>query len=315
MRRNETDFIGPEHHDILASVEILEMSMSGEYVPADVVDETFQLHQGLQRRIGIKLHHTSGHALPWTRFSHVSISDIRVLAKGVAESVSQPEVELKIAAELDFAKDGTSTLLGTGTWDTASHDAVQLNRKTAADQQILVRLVIMVDVENLDEPATLSLDLPIRILDRDARRSSFKFWSTAKAYPSLTAIFAIRLTPPLAQSASDLWRLDTARKHVPGEEVLADWKPRSLSLLEDHERLKGTARRMGDVQATKAVLEQVGEVGLGPVERDESEQEAMLRRCVGLWEAAMQQRVQVSSRTAMSALTAADDMSDRLQAR
>lgn len=292
MRRNETDFIGPEHHDILASVEILEMSMSGEYVPADVTEEVFQLHQGLQRRIGIKLHHTSGHALPWTRFSHVSTGDVRTVTKGVSENVGKGEVELRISGDLDFASDGTSTLVGTGTWDTASHEVIHLNRKTPGEQQILVRLTIMVEVENLDEPATLSLDLPIRVLDRDSRRSSYKFWSAVKIYPSITAIFAIDLAPPLAQSASELWRLDTARKHVKGEVILDGWRPRSLSLIEDFERLKGTARRMGDVQATKAVLEAVGDIGEGN-EIGVGHPE-LLRRCVDLWTKAVQQRVKVS---------------------
>lgn len=294
MRRNETDFIAPEHHDILATVEILEMNIAGEYAPADVIDDIFQLHQGLQRRISIRLQHTSGRGFPWTRFSHVSTSDIRLLTKsGITESISKPEVEVRVTSAVDFASDGTSSLTATGTWDTASHEIVHLNRKTPADQQILLRLIMIIDVDNLDEPPTLSLDLPIRILDRDARRSSFKFWSSSKVYPSLTAIVALRLTPPLAQSASDLWRLDTARKHVRGEEVLGDWRPRSLSLLDDHEGLKGTSRRMADVQATKAVLDIMRDVeGTRAAGKEELE---VLMRCVELWRKAVDQRVKVSS--------------------
>ncbi|WVF68191.1 hypothetical protein IAT40_002956 [Kwoniella sp. CBS 6097] len=291
MRRCETDFVGPEHHDILANVEIRELASDGEYVPAEVLEDVFQLHQGVQRRLHLNLTHSSGRALPWKSLQHISSNDIRVVDKGQAASVSRTDVEIRLnRQEVEYHPDGTSTLNASGVWDTAAHGCRQLDRRTSADQHVLVRLTWLLEVETLDEPAIFHLDLPLRILGRDSRRSSIlSFFTSSKIYNSLTSTFSLDLTPPLARSANDLWRLDTAKKHVPGEEGLGDWKPRSLSLIEDFAKMKRTVRGLADVQATKVVLDLVGEIearGFTDHEKDE-----ILRRCLTLWQKEMDHRV------------------------
>ncbi|KAK8850532.1 hypothetical protein IAR55_004450 [Kwoniella newhampshirensis] len=291
MRRCETDFIGPELHDILANVEIKELASNGGYVSAEVYDDIFQLHQGLQRRLSITLTHSSGAALAWKRIYHASSSDVRVVEKGHTTSASKPDHEMKLGnQEVDDLSDGTSILRASGVWDTAVHACRQLDRRTPADQHLLVKLTWLLEVDTLDEPAIFHMDLPIKILSRDAKRSSIlTFWSPRKVYRSATSIFSLILTPPLARSAQDLWRLDTAKKHVRGEEALGGWKPRSLSLLKDLTRLKRSAKGLADVQATKAVLDLVGEVPLGN-EMGPEDREALLRRCLDLWKLEMDQR-------------------------
>ncbi|WWD20715.1 hypothetical protein CI109_105191 [Kwoniella shandongensis] len=295
MRRCETDFVGPEHHDILANVEIKELASNGEYIPAEVYDEIFQLHQGVQRRLSITLTHSSGKALPWKRIYHVSSSDIRIVEKGQATSVSKADHETKLTSqEVDYLSDGTSILHASGVWDTAAHACRQLDRRTPTDQHLLIKLTWLLEVETLDEPAIFHLDLPIKILGRDAKRSSIlTFWSSSKVYQSATSIFSLHLTPPLARSAQDLWRLDTAKKHVRGEEGLGDWKPRSLSLIEDFERSRKTARGLADVQATKAVLELLGEVDMKVEEMGDERKDRLLRECLELWEKEMDYRFSI----------------------
>jgi kinesin family protein 1 len=289
MRRNETDFVAPEQHDVLADVRVLELGNDGEYVPADVVDEVLQLHQGLQRRLQIRLAHTSGKSLPWTKLSHVSVGDVRVRIKGADEVVSADQVELKTSSEVAYGTDGCATLTATAAWDTTAHNAVQMNRKTPPDQSISLKLLFLLAVDTLDELAVFELDLAVRILDRDARRSSFKFWSSAKVYPSTTAIYSLDLAAPMAQSADELWRLDTAQKHVPGQEVLGDWKPRSLTLIKDHVQSQRIQRMAGDVQLTKAVL------GLhGDVEEASKVEGKAVELCLDMWMREMDQRMTVS---------------------
>jgi kinesin family protein 1 len=306
MRRNETDFVQPEQHDVLANIEIRELAANGDYYPAEVIDDVFQLHQGLQRRLSVQLTHSSGKALPWTKLGHVSTSDIRVVDKGQATGVAKEGVGLRLSSEVEHRPDGTSVLRASGVWDTAAHNSIHLNRKSLGEQKLLVRLVFLVEVETLDEPAVFSLDLPIRILDRDAKRSSFlTFWSTNKIFPSLSAIFTVNLEPPIARSAAELWRLDTGKKHVKGEEKLGDWKPRSLSLLEEFGRMGRTEKGLGDVQATRAVLGMVDETGdeeevnatIGPeesVDETREREEGLLRRCIKLWQKEIEHRVLVS---------------------
>lgn len=291
MRRCETDFVMEEHHDVLAILEIRELSSNGDYVPAEVVDGVFQLHQGLQRRIGISLKHSSGRSLPWQKLSHVSTSDIRIVAKGQPSSVSKPEVELRLSSQrVEFHADGTTTLTAAGFWDSASHYSPHLDKRTPSDQHVLVRLLWAVEVESLDEPAIMCFDLPLRVIGRDAKRSSLlSVFSTSKIYHKVTAMYAVNLTPPLVRSTQDLWRLDTSKKHVRGEEGLGDWKPRSLSLLEDFARLGRTEIALADVQTTKAVLELMGDVP--PTQSSDDEREELLGRCIKYWHQAMQHRI------------------------
>lgn len=295
MRRCETDFLGPEHHDILATVSVLELSSSGSYEPVDVVNDTFHLHQGVQRRISISLRHGSGTRLKWTSINHVATGDIRLVEKGQSSLVSSTDVRLSTASqEPDYLPDGTSTLLASGPWDTGSHGCIHLDRKTSADQSVAVRLVFLVDVESLQEPASFSMDLPLKILPRDSRRRSslMSYFAVDKTRDSLTSIFALELSPPLAQSTRDLWRLDTANKHVSGEENLGDWRPRGVSLIEDWQNAKKIALSIADKQTTMAVLDSVGDLG-DATSRGGCQE--LLGRCVGLWRKHMDERYLVSS--------------------
>ena len=295
MRRCETDFLGSEHHDILSTTSILELSSSGSYEPVDVVNDTFHLHQGVQRRISIKLRHSSGRRLMWTGVKNVAIGDIRLVEKGTTTSVSSHEVNLSATSqEPDYLPDGTSILTASGPWDTGSHACIHLDRKTSAEQTVLVRLIYLVEVESLQEPASFSLDLPLRILARDSRRRSslMSYFAADKTRDSITSIFALELSPPLAQSTQDLWRLDTANKHVAGEEKLGDWKPRGVSLIENWQKAKKIAKGIADKQTTLAVLDAMGEIH--GVSMPSGNRDELLGRCVGLWRKHMDERYQVS---------------------
>jgi kinesin family protein 1 len=293
MRRCETDFIASEHHNILASVCIKELASDGAYEPAEVFDNIVHLHQGVQRQIHLTLSHSSGKALPWVKVSHFSSGDIRVKTNTGIIGASRPDVELRgVLQEVTFDTDGTSRLDIYGVWDTASHHCIHLDRKTASESKVLVKLTWLVEVSSLDEPAVFHLDLPIRILNRDTRRSSLMALFTApKIFKAYTAVFSVDLGPPLASTAGDLWRLDTGKKHVIGEEILGDWKPRSVSLLQDWERLRRTDRTLAEVQLTKVVLNLVGD-GSQKVMSEERRAE-VIKLCVASWMKALEHRVKV----------------------
>ncbi|WRT70718.1 uncharacterized protein IL334_007716 [Kwoniella shivajii] len=298
MRRCETDFVGSEHHDILASVEIRELASNGDYVPAEVQEDIFQLHQGLQRKIHINLTHSSGKALPWEKIHNVHSSDIRIVNKGQVSHVCKSIVEIKLQSQdLDWLPDGTSTLEASGVWDTSAHECRQLDRRTSSDQLLLVRLTFLVDVETLDEPAIFQFDMRVKIQGRDSRRSSLlSFFNSSKIFNSSVFIFTVDLSPPLARSVNDLWRLDTAKKYVKREEVLGKWKPRSVSLIQDFAEMKRSARCLADVQATKSVLDITGDIEYthhDTVNKEEElkENERLVRKCLGLWKMEMNQRI------------------------
>jgi len=294
MRRCETDFVGPEKHDILACIEIQELASNGEYRSAEVDNETFGLHQGLQRRIKLVLHHDSGRALAWTKIHRMNSTDIRLVENGNIGIVGQSEVEIKaLTQEVEFRSDGTSTLEFTGVWDTSAHYCSHLDRKTASNQSLLLKLNWTTEFDNLDQPAPFSIDLRIQILGRDHRKSSLRsfFGGSSMAYSSIVGIHQLHLNPPLTRFAEDLWRLDTANKHVRGQEGLGDWRPRSLSLLDDFQRMRRSEKGLADLQSTLAVLDMVGELdSTWRLPKSAADQEELLRRCLALWRKEMDSR-------------------------
>jgi kinesin family protein 1 len=289
MRRCETDFLGEEHHDVLATVTISELSSSGTYQAVEVIDDIYQLHQGVQRRLGINLHHSSGKSFEWTSIDHVTIGDIRTKSKDQITTVSDQDINLTVTCgEVDHFPDGTSILSASGPWDTAAHGSIHLDRRTRSEQTIIVRLVFLVNVESLHEPASFNLDLHLKILARESRRSSLMtYFTSGKVYNSLAAIYGIDLVPPIAQSTQDLWRLDTTKKHVSGEEVLGDWRPRGVSLLEDWQRACKIAKGIADKQVTASVLDLLGDLNSVEISKDP---EGILRDSLNLCRRHMEQR-------------------------
>jgi kinesin family protein 1 len=179
----------------------------------------------------------------------------------------------------------------------------------------------LVDVDKLDEPCVFTFDIPVRILGRDSRRSSgftitSLFGGGSRAYSALTRIYTLDLEPPSARSADDLWRLDTSRKYVKGEEVLGlepsgegstamGWRVRGVSLIEDFAKARKAQRALGEVQVTKAVLEimSAGEALNGDhkdgveeaPERGGSGDRELVGKCVDLWKKQLDYRFIVSN--------------------
>lgn len=300
MRRCETEFVAPERHDILAVISILELASNGEYVPAEVYDDIFQLHQGLQRRLHVKLVHSSGKALPWEKMEHTSTGDVRLVDKDGAASVGKRLVELKMSDQVvAYHPDGTSSLDAEGVWDTASHACRHLDRRTLPGGHLLIRLTWAVAVPTLSEPVIFHVDLPVKILGRGAKRPSFlTFWSASKVFKSMTEIFVVECAPPIARSANELWRLDTSGKHVEGEETLGGWKPRSLGLLNDWKKMCKAQMGLAEVALTKRVLEVWGdeaeEVEEGKEDESDEKKRALVSKCLDLWHKAIENRVEVN---------------------
>ncbi|KAL7409264.1 kinesin-like protein [Mrakia frigida] len=300
MRRSENDFVQEQIHDVSSSVQICELGSSGDYVPSTVLSQgpldpgAFHLRQGLQRRLVISLSHTSGRSLPWTRIERVTVGQVRLLgANGqVLESQPTPDVELKLSKKGDaaiFHPDGTSTLVADGFWDSSAHDSSFLNRPTASNQRVLVRLTFFVDISTCEELASFSLDAALRIQTRSASGPgllSAGFFGSARLLNRSNAIFSLRLAPPPTRSTRDLWRLDTSKAYVRGEEALPQgWTPRGVSVVQDHNRLVKQEKLAADVQASEAL---VSRYSLSseldpPSSSNEQESQEIIKKAVGLW--------------------------------
>ncbi len=295
MRRSETDFVVEQTHDVVAWLQVCELSPDGTYLPVPVISQgshdpgVFSLHQGLQRRIVFSLSSNSGLQLPWQEFTKVRIGNLRLLdTKGrTHDSSSKSMTTLPLLKDqvVEFKPDGTGLLTCTALWDSSVHDSLLLNRVTALNQRILLQLMCSVAVETCAEPIQFSTDMAISMQTRDAGPPSkiLSFFGSNKILSKTSTLFTVRLSPPLTRSAKDLWRLDTSEKYVRGEEILNGWKPRGISVVEDYTRLITTERRAADVQAIRVIL---AVSPPKPIAADTLAWRAddLLRKSLGLWQ-------------------------------
>ncbi|KAJ2083397.1 hypothetical protein H4R24_000874 [Coemansia sp. RSA 988] len=86
-------------------------------------------------------------------------------------------------------------------------------------------------------------------------------------------MFSVTLAPVApARSKESLWRLNTGKKYVRGEEMLLPWKPRSVRFVEEYRRLECIEAWRLTVARTRERLEELAPL-LGPTQPTVSEEE------------------------------------------
>ncbi|KAF9419313.1 kinesin-like protein Klp8 [Podila epigama] len=272
-RLSEDEMVMEERHDVLAHVQVCELASNGEYVPVQVLSSSaidsgiFQLRQGLQRRIILSLSHTSGRQFPWNNVSNIQIGKIRLLdRKGCISTELSSTVVDKIALKLiagqtvDYRADGTSVLVAQASWDSTLHESLFLNRVTAPNTRVLASLSWSVEAERCEEPVQFGMDIVLQIQDRKAKAvlPSYRLTSLLTTVPKIMAkvsgLFELKLRPIVAKKASELWRMNTASKYVRGEEFLAGWKPRGITLLHDFQYRSELIQKREAVERTRQWL-------------------------------------------------------------
>ncbi|KAF9908680.1 kinesin-like protein Klp8 [Linnemannia zychae] len=280
-RMSEDELMMEEHHDVLAHVQVCELAPSGEYVPVQVFSNStidsgsFQLRQGLQRRIVLALSHTSGRQFPWHRVSKIQIGRVRLLDnKGrITESPPREDVSLSLVPgqKVDYPTDGTSLLSVQASWDSTLHESLFLNRVTGSNMRVLLTLTWFVEAERCMDPVCFRMDIAAQIQDREARTTvpahspyrlmpSFSFLSgggsTKVVKKKASGLFLLSLRPIVAKKASELWRMNTATKYVRGEEFLAGiWRPRGVSLVNGFRATRDEIQKREDVERTRQWLQ------------------------------------------------------------
>jgi kinesin family protein 1 len=264
-RRPEEELLAAERHDILAWIQICELMPNGEYMPVQVVQETpldrgaFQLRQGLQRRVCITLSHTSGRQFIWNKISKAMIGQVRLLdAKGrIISSPAHEDITVRLLSQqqVQYKNDGTSLLVAQGAWDSSQHDCLFLNRLTQTGTRILLNLKWEIETEKCSKPVQCNMDIAVRIQGRDASNFGLrKLLGSNKYLTKCSGVFLIHLRPPMTRRVSQLWRLNTASKFVPGEEFLGSWRPRGVSLINDFRHIQERIERKEQVTATTQTL-------------------------------------------------------------
>ncbi|KAI1812472.1 kinesin heavy chain [Poronia punctata] len=271
-RISESQFYKSEKHDMLARVQILEMNEDGEYMPVEVTQTseldigTFQLHQGIQRRIAVNLSHSSGDALPWDNVSSMRVGKVQhVDQSGKVPDMGSPtpDIPLRLGGKPTFRQNanGTRSVTISGHWDSSSHDSLLLDRVTPEKYKVQLTLSWDIVADNLAEPMRFSTHFYCQILGRSyVRQTSMlsALWQHVRIVHSSTTIFSLGLKPAPIKHAGDLWRMNSQHDYVKGEENLTNWSPRGVSLIRDYIAAKKRKRLLADVAAAQLWLKKIG---------------------------------------------------------
>ncbi|XP_070817569.1 kinesin-like protein KIF1A isoform X4 [Chaetodon trifascialis] len=280
-------------YDLMVFFEICELEANGDYIPA-VVDHrggmpchgTFLLHQGLQRRITVTIVHESGGDLEWREIRELVVGRLRNTPEA-DETIIDPNILSLNILSAGYVRpmqddrqfldsDMPSISLGLdhrtfyrfeAAWDSSMHNSLLLNRVTPYGEKIYMTLSAYLEMENCIQPAVITKDICMVFYSRDTKLSASRSIRNLFGTGSLRAADGNRVTGVYEVSLCNLADagspgmqrrrrrvLDTSVAYVRGEENLAGWRPRSDSLILDHQWELEKLSLLQDVEKTKHYL-------------------------------------------------------------
>ncbi|XP_038138305.1 kinesin-like protein KIF1A isoform X20 [Cyprinodon tularosa] len=278
---------GPCHckHDLMVFFEICELEANGDYIPA-VVDHrgglpcqgTFLLHQGLQRRIAITIVHESAGDIEWNDVRELVVGRLRNTQEA-DETIIDPNIlslNILSAGYVKPLQDDRQFLDSDmprtfyrfeAAWDSSMHNSLLLNRVTPYGEKIYMTLSAYLEMENCTQPAVITKDICMVFYSRDTKLSASRSIRNLFGTGSLRAADGNRVTGVYEVSLCNLADtgspgmqrrrrrvLDTSVAYVRGEENLAGWRPRSDSLILEHQWELEKLSLLQDVEKTKHFL-------------------------------------------------------------
>ncbi|XP_045337929.1 kinesin-like protein KIF1A isoform X21 [Leopardus geoffroyi] len=277
---------GPRHckYDVLVYFEICELEANGDYIPA-VVDHrggmpcmgTFLLHQGIQRRITVTLLHETGSHIRWKEVRELVVGRIRNTPE-TDESLIDPNIlSLNILSSgyihpaqddrVSFGNDTRTFYQFEAAWDSSMHNSLLLNRVTPYREKIYMTLSAYIEMENCTQPAVITKDFCMVFYSRDAKlpasRSIRNLFGSGSLRASesnrVTGVYELSLCHVADAGSPGMQRrrrrvLDTSVAYVRGEENLAGWRPRSDSLILDHQWELEKLSLLQEVEKTRHYL-------------------------------------------------------------
>ncbi|KAM4575643.1 kinesin-like protein KIF1A isoform 16-T16 [Fundulus diaphanus] len=277
---------GPCHckYDLMVFFEICELEANGDYIPA-VVDHrgglpcqgTFLLHQGLQRRIAVTIVHESAGDIGWSDVRELVVGRLRSTLEA-DETIIDPNILSLNILSAGYVKPLQDDSISLGVdhrtfyrfeaaWDSSMHNSLLLNRVTPYGEKIYMTLSAYLEMENCSQPAVITKDICMVFYSRDTKLSASRSIRNLFGTGSLRAADGNRVTGVyeaslchLADAGSPGMQrrrrrvLDTSVAYVRGEENLAGWRPRSDSLILEHQWELEKLSLLQDVEKTKHFL-------------------------------------------------------------
>ncbi|XP_039618403.1 kinesin-like protein KIF1A isoform X14 [Polypterus senegalus] len=278
---------GPCHckYDLMVFFEICELEANGDYIPA-VVDHrggmpchgTFLLHQGIQRRITVTIVHEKTNEVEWKEVRELVVGRIRNTPEA-NETIIDPNIlSLNIlSSEYIYPPEDDRQFLDsdmprtfyrfTAAWDSSMHNSLMLNRVTPYGEKIYMTLSAYLEMENCTQPTVITKDFSMVFYSRDAKlpasRSIRNLFGSGALRASesnrVTGVYEVSLCHLADAGSPGMQRrrrrvLDTSVAYVRGEENLAGWRPRSDSLILDHQWELEKLSLLQEVEKTRHYL-------------------------------------------------------------
>ncbi|XP_051928933.1 kinesin-like protein KIF1A isoform X1 [Hippocampus zosterae] len=281
-------------YDLMVFFEICELEANGDYLPAVVDHRggmpchgTFLLHQGLQRRITVTIVHESGGDIDWRDVRELVVGRLRNTLES-DESIVDPNIlSLNILSagyvrplhdDRQFLDSDMPSISRRGldprtfyrfeaAWDSSMHNSLLLNRVTPHGEKIYMTLSAYLELEKCTQPAVVTKDVCMVFYSRDAKLSASRSIRNLFGTGSLrvadgnrvTGVYELSLCNLADAGSPGMQRrrrrvLDTSVAYVRGEENLAGWRPRSDSLILEHQWELDKLSLLQDVEKTKHFL-------------------------------------------------------------
>uniref|UniRef100_A0A670IY28 plus-end-directed kinesin ATPase n=1 Tax=Podarcis muralis TaxID=64176 RepID=A0A670IY28_PODMU len=255
---------------------------------------TFLLHQGIQRRITVTLVHETGSHIRWKEVRELVVGQkagrptgsrvpsgincmwcflllgrIRNTPEG-DESLIDPNIlSLNILSSgyIRPSQDDRTFYQFEAAWDSSMHNSLLLNRVTPYREKIYMTLSAYIEMENCTQPAVITKDFCMVFYSRDAKlpasRSIRNLFGSGSLRASesnrVTGVYELSLCRVADAGSPGMQRrrrrvLDTSVAYVRGEENLAGWRPRSDSLILDHQWELEKLSLLQEVEKTRHYL-------------------------------------------------------------
>ncbi|XP_062853288.1 kinesin-like protein KIF1A isoform X3 [Trichomycterus rosablanca] len=269
---------GPCHckYDLMVLFEICELEANGDYIPA-VVDHrggmpchgTFLLHQGIQRRVAVTIVHETGGDIMWSEIRELVVGRIRNTPE-TDETIVDPNIlslNILSARYVQPSPDDRTFYRFEAAWDSSMHNSLLLNRVTPSGEKIYMTVSAYLEMENCTQPAVITKDVCMVFYSRDAKLSASQsirnLFSSGTLRPTegnrVTGVYELSLCHLADTGSPGMQRrrrrvLDTSVAYVRGEENLAGWRPRSDSLILDHQWELEKLSLLQEVEKTRHYL-------------------------------------------------------------
>ncbi|KAG9987942.1 kinesin family protein, partial [Aureobasidium melanogenum] len=300
----EHEYYNEEGHDVFARIQVLEIGEDGSYKPVEVLQKnimdpgTYQLHQGLQRRITLDLTHTSGNILPLQEVTSLRVGNVHLVdPSGKVPDLSSQQNDVILTPVsppiIRTNPDGTTNIHITTHWDSSSHESLLLDRPTAEGYCVKLSFAWIMASPKLAEPIEFVTDLAVQMRGRSFMRQTSLFsslFSSSRIVRSTSGTFSVTVKPIPSKRAGDLWRLSTSNTYVKGEEMLQGWSPRGVSLIHDFIDSRSSKRKMAEIDAARGILSShslsLDTMPLSTSDKVSGErQDQLLRKILTLWKA------------------------------